>query len=670
MKRNFLAFAALTAILGASPALAQSPAPLVGPNFQVNVGSQGAQLDVDVAQDTAGDTVFVWADQNTVPQSVQARVFDSSGNPLGLSFIVGLEAQSISHPRVAMTPLGEFTVVWGNPHSIFIRRFDRLGRPLGSVNTTRQPATDLVRSPDVAVDAAGNAVVVWSISRFDGDLILLQRFNAANDSPGLQGFSEVVNQNSFNGRDKPRVALDAAGDVLVSWDDYRTGNLPDVYARRFDGPANAWGPEFRVNPSGPGFQQGSVPILYPERDGAVVYADLTEGKIQVRRLDTAGAPFGGPLEVAPLGAVDVPAVDATAGPDGTALAVWEGDDRLIRARLFDRAWSPLGGPFLPSSETLDSEWDPVAAAGGAGSFAVAWSSAGPLTESPIPELPPGIEDGRDGSSFGVFAQRLLSSTLCAAGSEVLCLDGGRFQARVSWKNPYSGETGTGKAVPLTADTGSFWFFNAANLELMVKVLDGRLVNGNFWLFYGALSNVEYTLAVTDIASGAVKTYHNPPFQFGSRSDIDAFPELAPVVAARAVAPPPPSQASKAAPFAAPDCTPTLTSLCPQNRFRITVDFIDPRTATQGQARAVSLTNDTGVFWFFAPENLELMVKVLDGGGVNGYFWVFYGGLSDVDYTIRVTDTATGATRTYHNPPHHLASGSDVTAFTAGPTLGQ
>ena len=250
---------------------------------------------------------------------------------------------------------------------------------------------------------------------------------------------------------------------------------------------------------------------------------------------------------------------------------------------------------------------------------------------------------------------------------------GAFQARVSWKNPYTGETGTGKALPLTGDTGSFWFFNPANLELMVKALNGHPVNGHFWIFYGSLSNVEYTLTVTDIARGAVKTYHNAPFQFASRADVDAFPAIAATgtqsaagTTLRGIA----SPSSQQTRCAAGDCTPSPTSLCPQNRFQVTVDFIDPRTGVTGRGSAVSLTNDTGVFWFFDPTNLELMVKVLDGGGVNGHFWVFYGALSDVDYTITVTDTATGATRTYHNPLHHLASGADVTAFTAGPTAGR
>jgi hypothetical protein len=671
MKRSLLAFAALVALLGTSPVLAAAP-PAAGPNFQVNVGSEGAQLDVDVAQDTAGDTVFVWTDQNTAPQTVQARVFNPSGNPLGFSFIVGLESQPISHPRVAMTPLGEFTVVWGNPHTVFIRRFDRLGRPLGSVNVTRQLAPGIVQSPDVAVDAAGNAVVVWVVSRIEGDLIFLQRFNAANEAPGLQGVPEMVNQNTFNSRDKPRVALDAAGDILVSWDDYRTGNLPDVWARRFDGPTHAWAPELRINPGTPGFQQGSVPILYPERDGAVVYSDLTEGRILVRRLDASGAFLGDLREVAQPGAVDSP-VDAAAGPDGTALAVWQGSgDLLIHARFFDPVWNPLGEELTVSDVDFDTEWGPMAAAGGQGSFAVAWSSAGQPFY--LPEPIPGEQDGRDGSSFGVFAQRFQSAA-CAAGSETLCLDGGRFQARVSWKNPYTGETGTGKTLPLTGDTGSFWFFNPANLELMIKVLDGRPVNGHFWIFYGSLSNVEYTLTVLDTIAGTSKSYHNAPFQFGSQADVSfsAGGAPPPSAAAHAVEPAVPAVApgpEQAALFAAGDCTPSLTSLCPQNRFRVTVDFVDPRTALPGQARAVSLTNDTGVFWFFEPNNLELMVKVLDGGGVNGHFWVFYGALSDVEYTIKVTDTATGATRMYHNALHQLASGSDITAFTAGPTAGQ
>src|SRR5262249_4094140 len=110
---------------------------------------------------------------------------------------------------------------------------------------------------------------------------------------------------------------------------------------------------------------------------------------------------------------------------------------------------------------------------------------------------------------------------CVAGPDRLCLQGNRFAVTAAWKD-FSGHTGTGTAVPLTADTGTFWFFSPTNVEVVIKVLDGRGLNGKFWVFYGALSNVEYTLTVTDTATGAVKTYTNPSGQFASVGDTGAF----------------------------------------------------------------------------------------------------------------------------------------------------
>ena len=57
-----------------------------------------------------------------------------------------------------------------------------------------------------------------------------------------------------------------------------------------------------------------------------------------------------------------------------------------------------------------------------------------------------------------------------------------------------------------------------------------------------------------------------------------------------------------------------------------------------------------------------MIKVLDARSINGRFWVFYGALSDVQYTITVTDTESGAVRTYENPQGRLASVADTSAF--------
>lgn len=112
---------------------------------------------------------------------------------------------------------------------------------------------------------------------------------------------------------------------------------------------------------------------------------------------------------------------------------------------------------------------------------------------------------------------------CTASAQNLCLNASRFKASVAWKNQYAGgATGSGTAVALTGDTGYFWFFDAANVELVIKVLDGTSSNGHFWVFYGALSDVEYTITVTDTKNNVVRTYHNAPGTLASIADTVAF----------------------------------------------------------------------------------------------------------------------------------------------------
>ena len=111
---------------------------------------------------------------------------------------------------------------------------------------------------------------------------------------------------------------------------------------------------------------------------------------------------------------------------------------------------------------------------------------------------------------------------CVPTATDLCLGGGRFRAALEWHDPYNGGSGTGRAEPLTEDSGYFWFFRETNLELVIKVLDGRPVNDRFWVFTAALSTVEHRLEITDTVSGLSRRYHNPPFEQARLADTAAF----------------------------------------------------------------------------------------------------------------------------------------------------
>jgi hypothetical protein len=111
------------------------------------------------------------------------------------------------------------------------------------------------------------------------------------------------------------------------------------------------------------------------------------------------------------------------------------------------------------------------------------------------------------------------------------------------------------------------------------------------------------------------------------------------------------------------CLSDATSLCLGNgRFKVTATFRTPVQTAQQTASASPIASDSGAFSFFSANNLELLVKVVDGSGFNGKYWVFIGSASNVEYTVTVTDTSNGAVKTYFNPQGTLASTADVSAF--------
>ena len=112
------------------------------------------------------------------------------------------------------------------------------------------------------------------------------------------------------------------------------------------------------------------------------------------------------------------------------------------------------------------------------------------------------------------------------------------------------------------------------------------------------------------------------------------------------------------------CAADATTLCLNGgRFRVHVDWRTP-LGTAGPGRVVPFgSDDSGLFWFFNPDNWELLVKVLRGCPVNDHYWVFFAATTNVEFALTVTDTRTGAVRPYFNPIGRRADAvTDTAAF--------
>ena len=116
------------------------------------------------------------------------------------------------------------------------------------------------------------------------------------------------------------------------------------------------------------------------------------------------------------------------------------------------------------------------------------------------------------------------------------------------------------------------------------------------------------------------------------------------------------------------CLPSDTTLClRQGRFAITAGWTtslgETGTARIGSAR----TEESGLLTFFSPNNWELQVKVLDGCAVNGFFWVFAAGTTDVGFELKVADLQSTAQTSdeqiyLHSPGSVAETIVDIEAF--------
>ena len=116
--------------------------------------------------------------------------------------------------------------------------------------------------------------------------------------------------------------------------------------------------------------------------------------------------------------------------------------------------------------------------------------------------------------------------------------------------------------------------------------------------------------------------------------------------------------------AAGSCQESPTVLCLQNdRFRVEVEWRDFEGNLGSGHRVAVPSEDSGLVWFFDANNWEMLVKVLDGCAINDRFWVFAAATTDVEYTLRITDTETDTVREYSNPLGNAAAAiTDTGAF--------
>lgn len=663
------------ALLAATPLPAVEP---VGGEVAVNVYTSSSQQASALATDSAGQVFVVWSGRGAGdPNGIYGRRFSTGNAALGGEIAINSLSSSATQadPAIVRDTAGRYVVGWtssgqdGDREGVIVRRFDANGVALGAdvvatVTTAgAQTFTDLARLP------GGGFVVVWQADDANSTGTFLRRFDG-NANP--LGGEVQVNTSTPELQNAGQVDSTPSGSFVVVWQSTPgfgssvdlDGDGAGVFAQRFDASGAKVGSEWLVNTTTTGEQ--AAPDVAMQTDGSflVVWQGPvpgSDGRIAIYGQHHAadGTPSGDELLLSSFSAGDQRAARVAALAGGGYVAVWSSlgqdeDNEAVIVRELTSSGAPVAGEVVVNQTPTGAQFEPAVAATPDGGFVVSWTSK---------------QNQLNGNDLYL---RRYAGGGCNSDDATLCLNDSRFSVQVVWEKP-DGSVGVGQGVALTNDTGYYWFFTAANVEMVLKVLNACGVNGNYWVFAGGLTNVETDILVTDTDTGTSRSYQNPQrTPFAPVQDITAFPctgggaapaasvangfidELVQAETAALMAlTGHPDAADGAGRVASPEataaCSTDADTLCLNaSRFTVEVEWANQQGAS-GVGQAVPLTGDTGFFWFFRASNVELVVKVLSACGVNQKYWVFAGGLTNVQTTIRVRDTTTGEERTYENP---------------------
>jgi len=384
-----------------SNALPQSP------DFRVNTSSAYDHRYPMVAIDGEGNFNIAWTRYESgwpgLPSDIYAMRYNAAGQPqpalsplperdLRPEFRVNTYTSNHqSRPNIAMDDDGNFVVVWhsqggqdGDGSGIYAQRYDANGTPQGTEFQVNTLTTNDQRYPAVAMDADGDFVITWSTGTYGtfAQEVYAQRYNAQGIPQGSE--FRVCTNTGWNKRSD--VAMDASGNMVVTWDGGGSGDLQNVYARRYNAQGQSLGEIFRVNTHTTGLQLRPNIAMNSGGDFVIVW-DSTNGGLYgnfAQRYDANGNSQGPEFQVNTYMGIQPQSPAIAMAETGAFAITWtyysNWPERNIYARRYDEQGQVLGAEFQVNTEMIDYQYEPAIAMSPVGDFVITWTASSGYAE--------------------------------------------------------------------------------------------------------------------------------------------------------------------------------------------------------------------------------------------------------------------------------------------------
>lgn len=277
---------------------------------QVNTTTTDNQLHPSTAQAGNGNALIVWesADQDGDGYGIYGQFRDAIGAASGTEFLINTTTSGDQRMAdVAMDDAGNAIVVWmdastdGDAWGIFAQRYTATGTTSGSEFQVNVTTAGVQRQPAVAMNDNGAFVIAWEGDGTDGDgMGIVAR---TYDNTGTATNSEIlVNDSTAGYQGYPDVSIDASGNFALTWQSQSyDGSGNGVFAKSFSASGSVLATEFAVNTTTSGNQQEPAIAMDGSGNMAIAWSafDGVNNVFQVnaRRFDLNGNALSGEVVV-------------------------------------------------------------------------------------------------------------------------------------------------------------------------------------------------------------------------------------------------------------------------------------------------------------------------------------------------------------------------------------
>ena len=190
-------------------------------------------LSPQITLDVKGDAVAVWEQRDgTVASIFGSRYLAATNN---WSNPVRIEAGSGNalEPQIATDANGNVLAVWsqsdGVRNNMWANRFIAATGSWGVATQIESSPTGIARRPQIAIDGSGNGIAVWD--RFDGtqNSIYATRFTASTNS---WGSAELIETDNAGSATRSQISVNASGNAVAVWEQVG-GGRPSIAANTF-----------------------------------------------------------------------------------------------------------------------------------------------------------------------------------------------------------------------------------------------------------------------------------------------------------------------------------------------------------------------------------------------------------------------------------------------------